>query len=110
MENSKKGDLPIQENTKLSKTQSPSAEAEIAKMSHITYASIVGSIMYDMTCTHPDVAFSLSMVNRYQGNPGKARWTAVMNILKYLWRIKNWVLTLSWSDDLRVTGYSDASF
>jgi len=72
MENSKKGDLPIQSNTKLSKTQSLSTEAKIADMSRVPYASAVSSIMYGMTCTRPDVPFSLSMVNRYQGNPGKA--------------------------------------
>ncbi|CAH1418815.1 unnamed protein product [Lactuca virosa] len=110
MQDSKKGELPIQSNAKLSKTQSPSTEAEIAEMSHIPYASAVGSIMYAMTCTRPDVAFALSMVSRYQGNPGKAHWTAVKNILKYLRRTKDWVLTLGGSDDLRVEGYSDASF
>ena len=57
MENSKKGELPIQSNVKLSKTQSPSTEAEIAEMSRVPYASAVGSIMYAMTCTRPDVAF-----------------------------------------------------
>lgn len=33
MENSKKGELPIQSNAKLSKSQSPSTESEIADMS-----------------------------------------------------------------------------
>ena len=72
MQDSKKGELPIQSNTRLSKTQSPSTEAEIAEMSRTPYASAVGSIMYAMTCTRPDVAFALSMVSRYQANPGKA--------------------------------------
>ena len=84
MENSKKGELSIQSNTKLSKTPSPSTDAEIAKMSRVSYASDIRSIMYAMTCTHSDVPFALSMVSRYQGNPGKAHWMAVKNILKYL--------------------------
>ena len=110
MENSKKGELPIQSNAKLSKTQSPSTDEEIAEMSRVPYASAVGSIMYAMTCTRPDVAFALSMVSRYQGNPGKAHWIAVKNILKYLRRTKNMVLVLGGSDTLRVEGYTDASF
>ena len=89
MQNSKKGELHIQSNARLSKTQSPNTEAEIAEMSRIPYASAVGSIMYAMTCTRPDVAFALSMVSRYQENPGKAHWTAVKNILKYLRRTKD---------------------
>ena len=99
MQNSKKGELPIQSNARLSKTQSLSTEVEIAEMSRVPYVSAVGSIMYAMTCTHPDVAFALSMVSRYQGNPGKAHWTAVKNILKYLRRTKDWVLTFGGSDD-----------
>ena len=110
MENSKKGELPIKSNAKLSKTQSPSTEAEITEMSRVAYASTVGSIMYAMTCTRPDVAFVLSMVSRYQGNPGKAHWIAVKNILKYLRRTKEWFLVLGGSDDLKVRGYSDAGF
>ncbi|KAI3499715.1 hypothetical protein L1887_35524 [Cichorium endivia] len=65
VENSKKGELPIQSNAKLSKSQSPSTDEEIADMSRVPYASAVGSIMYAMTCTRPDMAFALSMVSRY---------------------------------------------
>ncbi|KAI3689133.1 hypothetical protein L2E82_47082 [Cichorium intybus] len=110
METSKKGELPIQNNAKLSKTQSPSTDEEIAEMSRVPYASAVGSIMYAMTCTRPDVAFALSMVSWYQGNPGRAHWIAVKNILKYLRRTKNMVFVLGDSDTLRVEGYTDASF
>lgn len=110
MESSKKGELPIQINTKLSKTQCPSTDEEIADMSRVPYASAVGSIMYAMTCTRPDVAFALSTVSRYQGNPGRSHWIAVKNILKYLRRTKDWVLVLGGNDTLRVDGYSDANF
>ena len=85
-------------------------DEKITDMSQVPYASTVGSIMYDMTCTRPDVAFALSMVSEIQGNPGRAHWTAVKNILNYLRRTKDWVLILGGSDDLRVIGYCDASF
>ena len=65
MENSKKGDFPIQCTIKLSKTQNPSIEEEIDVMRGVTYASPLGSIMYVMTCTRPDVASALSMVRRF---------------------------------------------
>ncbi|KAI3791050.1 hypothetical protein L2E82_04605 [Cichorium intybus] len=90
--------------------ESPSTDEEIADMSRVPYASAMGSIMYAVTYTQPDVAFALSMVSRYQGNPGRAHWTAVKNILKYLRRTKNFVLILGGSDTLRVDGYTNASF
>ncbi|KAJ9535962.1 hypothetical protein OSB04_un000872 [Centaurea solstitialis] len=83
---------------------------ELDRMSRIPYASAIGSIMYAMTCTRPDVSFALSMVSRYQGNPGESHWTAVKNILKYLRRTKDVFLVYGGKDELRVIGYTDASF
>jgi len=40
-------------------------------MSHVPYASAVGSIMYAMVCTHPDISQAVSVVSKYIGNPGK---------------------------------------
>ena len=107
---SKKGFLPMQHGTKLSKSQCPSSSEELERMSRIPYASAIGSIMYAMTCTRPDVSFALSMVSRYQGNPGESHWIAVKNILKYLRRTKDMVLVYGAKDKLRVKGYVDASF
>ena len=92
MFDSKKGFLPIQQGVKLSKTQCPATSAEEDKMSRVPYASAIGSIMYAMTCTRPDVVYALSMVSRYQGNPGESHWTTVKNILKYLRRTKDMFL------------------
>ncbi|KAI3790232.1 hypothetical protein L2E82_03123 [Cichorium intybus] len=106
MESSKRGELPILSGVKLSKTQSPSTDEEIAEMSRVPYASAVGSIMYAMTCTYSDISYALSMVSRFQGNPGKAHWIAVKNILKYLRRTKNMVLVLGGSDELKTVADS----
>ena len=53
-------------------------------MSKIPYASAIGSIMYAMLCTRPDVSYALSMTSKYQSDPGESYWTIVKNILKYL--------------------------
>ena len=66
--------------------------------------------MYAMTCTHRDVSFDLSVVSCFQENLGRAYWTAVKNILKYLRITKDLVLVLGGNDMLRVSGYSDANF
>ncbi|GJR31299.1 retrotransposon protein, putative, ty1-copia subclass [Tanacetum coccineum] len=63
MENSKRGTIPMQEKLKLSKSQGASTPAEIQRMQNIPYASAVGSIMYDVRCTHPDVAFAQKQVD-----------------------------------------------
>ncbi|GKA12419.1 hypothetical protein Tco_0691965 [Tanacetum coccineum] len=43
-------------------------------MQNILYASAVGSIMYVVRCTRPDVAFAQNMTSRFQHNPGVVDW------------------------------------
>ena len=80
-------------------------------MSKIPYASAIGSIMYAMLCTRPDVSFALSTKSRYQSDPGENHWTTVKNILKYLRRTKDaFLLYGGKEDELVVNGYIAASF
>ena len=95
---------------KLSKTQCPTTAEDREKMKVIPYASAIGSIMYAMLCTIPDVCLAISIVGRYQSNPGKEHWTAVKNILKYLRRTKEMFLIYGGDEELVVKGYIDASF
>jgi hypothetical protein len=111
MQDSKRGFLPIPHGTFLSKSQSPSTKVELERMNGIPYASAIGSIMYAMLCTRPDVSYALSMTSRYQQNPGDSHWMAVKNILKYLRRTKEMFLVYGGlEEDLCVKCYSDASF
>ncbi|KAJ9557236.1 hypothetical protein OSB04_011850 [Centaurea solstitialis] len=107
---SKKGFIPMQHGLALSKAQCPSSSSELERMSQIPYASAIGSIMYAMICTRPDVSCALSMTSRYQANPGNDHWTAVKNILKYLRRTKEMFLVYGGAEELSVKGYTDASF
>nr|GEW69123.1 retrotransposon protein, putative, Ty1-copia subclass [Tanacetum cinerariifolium] len=69
MENSKRGSIPMQEKLKLSKSQGASTPAELKRMHNVPYASAVGSIMYAVRCTRPDVAFAQNVTSRFQQNP-----------------------------------------
>ena len=111
MENSKKGGVPIAKGTVLNKSQSPATDIETKHMQAIPYASAIGSIMYAMLCTRPDVSYALSMTSRFQQSPGVAHWTAVKNILRYLKRTKDMFLVFGgMEEELTVRCYTDASF
>ncbi|GAA0169891.1 transmembrane signal receptor [Lithospermum erythrorhizon] len=110
MSNSKKGNLPIKHGVQLSRAQCPTTSAEMNKMKDVLYASAIGSIMYAMLCTRPDVSYALSITSRYQANPGESHWIAVKCILKYLRRTKDAFLEYGGDDELVVTEYTDASF
>jgi hypothetical protein len=88
MQDSKKDFLPMSRDITLSKKYYPSEPDEQERMDTISYASAIGSIMYTMICTHPDVSYALSAMSRCQSNYGEAHWTIVKNILKYLRRTK----------------------
>nr|GFB27089.1 retrotransposon protein, putative, Ty1-copia subclass [Tanacetum cinerariifolium] len=92
MENSKRGSIPMQENLKLNKSQGASTPTEMKRMQNVPYASAVGSIMYAVRCTRPDVAFAQNITSRFQQNPGDIHWTTVKNILKYLRNTKDMFL------------------
>ena len=65
MHEAKKGFLPMSHGIHLSKTQGPSTPDEQRRMDKIPYASAIGSIMYAMVCTRPDVSYALSATSRY---------------------------------------------
>ena len=67
-------------------------------MNKIPYTSAIGSLMYAMLCTRPDIAHAVSVTSRYQSNPGEEHWTAVKNIFKYLRRTKDLFLTYGESE------------
>ena len=78
-------------------------------MRWIPYASTVGSLMYAMLCTRPDIYYVVGIVSRYQSNPRMGHWIAVKHILKYLRRTRDYMLVYS-SGDLNSIGYTDSDF
>ena len=71
MDGSKRGYLPMSQGIHLSKRMSPKTPKERNRMSSIPYALTVGSIMYAMLCTRPDVAYTLGIVSRFQADLGE---------------------------------------
>ena len=53
-------------------------------MANVPYANAVGSLMYAMVLTRPDIAHVVSVVSRYMAQPGKDHWKTVKWILMYL--------------------------
>ena len=83
---------------------SPNTSEEIERMSRISYASVIGSFIYTMLCTQPDIIFAMSVTSRYQSNPDEEHWIAVKNIFKYLRRTKDLFLIFGGDSELRFEG------
>ena len=83
MSNSNPVVTPTNPQFKVSIDQSPSIDVERDNINSISYANIVGSLMYVMVCTRPDIEYAVSLIGRYMENHGKARWQALKLIHKW---------------------------
>jgi ATP-binding cassette subfamily B (MDR/TAP) protein 1 len=107
MKNSKPVSTPLATHFKLSAQQSPSTEKEKEAIKNIPYASAVGSLMYTMVCTRPDIAHAVGIVSRFLANPGKEHWEAVKWILRYLRGTSKYSLCFGGGKPI-LDGYTDS--
>ncbi|GJV66969.1 zinc finger, CCHC-type containing protein [Tanacetum coccineum] len=69
-------------------------------VSQLEYSRVIGCLMYAMTCTRPDIAFS---------NPGTQHWQAIQRVPKYLKKTMDYRLVYSGYPSV-LEGYTDASW
>ena len=84
MHDSKPVKVPIPVGVSLFAEQCPKTQEEEEDMSCVPYASAVGSLMYAMVCTRPDIAHAVGVLSRFMSKPGKEHWTAVKRVFRYL--------------------------
>ena len=65
---------PLASHFRLSKDQSPQTEEEREFMVKVPYASAIGSLMYAMVYTRPDIGHAMGVVSRFISNPRKTHW------------------------------------
>ncbi|KAJ4710294.1 Retrovirus-related Pol polyprotein from transposon TNT 1-94 [Melia azedarach] len=103
-------DTPSAANAHLSVAFAPKSIEEKEYMSRVPYASAVGSLMYAMVCSRPDLAQSVSVVSRFMGEPGKEHWQAVKRIFRYLKGTFDVGLIYGGDTQCLVTGFSDSDY
>jgi hypothetical protein len=72
------------------------------------YQSAIGSLMYAMLGTRPDIAFAVGLVSQFSTNPGQAHWTAVKRVFRYLRHTNGFGICYGLS--FTTEGYSDADW
>lgn len=73
------------------------------------YAKIIGSVMFLMNYTRPDIAYAVSRLSRYTHNPSNEHWNALYRLLKYLKGTINRALHYSKFPAV-LEGFSDANW
>ena len=111
--------IPIHPGHNIMRSDSPTDPNDIEDMRCIPYREAVGSLMYAVVRTQPDIAYAVSYLARFMLNPGCMHWEAVKRVIRYLKGTKDAKLilgrggTLSWEEAgqtnrFRIKGYSDA--
>jgi hypothetical protein len=98
--------LPADANSRLTKTVAQDKE-EITKM---PYRELVGSLMYIMVCTRPDISNAVGEVSKFCENFGEEHWNAALKILKYLKTTKTLSLLFDGNTKQAMVAYADASW
>jgi hypothetical protein len=84
MQNEKLVRTHLASHFKLTKEICPKTREEIEYMFRVPHSSAIGSLMYAMVYTRPNIAHAVGVVSGYINNPGKEHWEAVKWILRYL--------------------------
>ncbi|CAI7809498.1 unnamed protein product [Closterium sp. NIES-54] len=76
------------------------------------YPELVGCLMYQRTCTRPDLAYPLSLLARYvaPGRHRKVHWDAAKRVLRYLCSTSGMGIVLGGRGPVVLTGHADSSW
>ena len=69
---------------RLSAELCPKTQEEEEDMSRVPYVSVVGSLMYAMVCTRPDIAHIVGVLSKYMSKQRKEHWIVVKSVFRYL--------------------------
>ena len=88
----------------------PQTDSERKEMADKPYRSVLGCIMWGQLATRPDLAFAVSLLARFQGDPGISHWNALLHVVGYIKNTMDYGLTYSRDSDLSPTAYVDADY
>jgi hypothetical protein len=76
------------------------------------YRNIIGSLMYAMVATRPDLAVAVSVLSKYVERPQKVHIELLKHLLKYVKTNLNYSLEFTGKkqDNISLVGYVDASY
>jgi hypothetical protein len=78
--------------------------------SDFPYHGVIGSLMYLMVGTRPDLAVAVSELSRYLEKPSPQHVIAAKRVLRYLVGTKDYKMTFDGNLPLQPTAYADADY
>ena len=88
----------------------PISEEESARLARTPYRQAVGSLLYVMVCTRPDIAYAVQAVSQHVTNFRHVHWEAVKRIFTYLKATRDYSLCLGGNSSLQLSVQADADW
>lgn len=110
MEQSKQVLTPLGAHLKMSAATESDLQKDEDYMKSVPYSNAVGSIMYSMIGTRPDLAYLVGIISRFMSNPIKNHWLGVKWVLRYIKGSLKTKLCYKKSSDFSLRGYCDSDF
>lgn len=85
-------------------------DTDYSFMDTVPYSNAVGSIMYAMIGTRPDLAHPVGVICRFMSNPNREHWDAVRWVLRYIKGTQNYKLVYTRDASFKVKGFCDSDF
>ena len=101
---------PLEPNVKFSKTQGATTEEEVKIMETVPYKQAIGSLMYLMVSTRPDIASSIQVFAKYMQNPGVEHWEGVKRVFRYLKSTMKMCVRYERGHSSQVSGFCDSDY
>ena len=74
------------------------------------YRAILGSVMWGQLATCPDLSFSVSLLARFQANPGISHWNALIHVIGYIKNTLDYGLAYSCDYDISPIAFVDSDY
>ena len=110
LENVTPRNTPLPVGIILDNNMSPTTDSEKREMRDKPYRAVLGSVMWGQLATRPDLSFSVSLLARFQANPGISHWNALLHVIGYIKNTLDYGLTYSRGCDISPTAFVDADY
>lgn len=81
-----------------------------SKSVDVPYCEAIGSLMYLMIGTRPDIAFAINLLSRYSNEPKLAHWKAIKRVLQYVNETKGLGILYQGKDMPQLKCYVDSDY
>lgn len=101
---------PLSPGLSLSASTVPLSPTDQHFMQDKPYREVLGSIMYLMITTRPDLGFAVNILSSFASNPGPPHWHAMQHTLAYLRGTLDYCIMYKRGGSLKPIGFVDADY